>query len=133
MVIYLFCVPVVLEDDGGATACAVNTSCLALVDSGFPMKCLFAAVTSAVLNDGKENISIVAVDPDSVRLRRAADVEACVTFVFESRNKDILATHVTGKCTEEKFQECLSASKTASDKIFHFYREVVERKFSKDD
>ena len=97
------------------------------------MKCLFAGVTCAVLTDGKETKSIVAVDPDTVRLRRAFDVEACVTFVFESRNKDILATHVTGKCSEEKFQECLSAAKTASDKIFQFYREVVERKFSKDD
>ena len=103
----MFCT-LVLEDDGGATACAVNTSCLALVDSGFPMKCLFAGVTCAVLTDGQETKSVVAVDPDTVRLRRAFDVEACVTFVFESRNKDILATHVTGKCSEEKFQECLS-------------------------
>ncbi len=47
-----------LEDDGGLWACLVNSACLALVDSGISMKCLFAAVTVAVTND-----DAVFVDP----------------------------------------------------------------------
>ena len=96
------------------------------------MKYVFAGVTCAVLKDDKANKPLIALDPDSVRLRRAAEVEASVTFVFESRNKDILASHVTGKCSEEIFQECLSTSKNASDTIFQFYRGIVEKKFSKE-
>ena len=123
----------VLEDDGGSAACAVNTACLSLVDSGFPMKCLFAGVTCTILKEDEDENSVITLDPDSARLRQAIGVEATVVFVFESRNKDILASHVTGKCSEEKFQQCLSLAKKASDKIFEFYRTVVQRKFSKED
>ena len=75
---------------------------------------------------------MIALDPDFVRLRRAKTVEAVVTLVFESRNKDILASHINGKCSEEIFHECLSNAKNASDKIFQFYRDVVQKKFSKE-
>ena len=102
------------------------------MDSGFPMKYVFAGVTCVVLKEDKGNKSMIVLDPDSVRLRRAGEIEASVTFVFESRNKDILASHVTGKCSEQVFHECLNVSKDASDKIFQFYREVVEKKFSKE-
>ena len=43
----------VLEDDGGLLACLVNSACLALVDSGIAMRCLFAAVSVAVTSEGK--------------------------------------------------------------------------------
>jgi ribonuclease PH len=36
----------------------VNSACLALIDSGISMRCLFAAVNVAVTNDGE-----VIVDP----------------------------------------------------------------------
>ena len=122
---------VVLEDDGGNVACAVNTACLALIDSGFSMKYVFAGLTCAVIKDDKDKSHII-LDADSVTMRKASDIVAQVTFVFESRKKDILASHVTGKCTEEVFQECLRIAKNASDKIFQFYREVVQKKFSKE-
>ena len=97
------------------------------------MKCLFAGVTCTILKEDEDENSVITLDPDSARLRQAIGVEATVVFVFESRNKDILASHVTGKCSEEKFQQCLSLAKKASDKIFEFYRTVVQRKFSKED
>ena len=99
-----------------------------LIDSGFSMKCVFAGLTCAVIKDDK-NKSHIILDADSVTMRKASNIEAQVTFVFESRKKDILASHVTGKCTEEVFQECLRIAKNASDKIFQFYREVVQKKF----
>jgi ribonuclease PH len=44
-----------------------------------------------------------------------------------------LATHVeAGSCSEQKFQECLKSAQKASESIFKFYRETVERKFSKE-
>ena len=42
----------VLEDDGGLLSCLVNSACLALVDCGIAMRCLFAAVSVAVTNEG---------------------------------------------------------------------------------
>ena len=96
------------------------------------MKYVFAGITCAVIKEKQSSKTVIALDPGSVRLRRADSVEAVVTLVFESRNKDILASHISGKCSEEIFHECLSNAKSASDKIFRFYREVVEKKFSKE-
>ena len=120
----------VLEDEGGHISCAVNAVCLALIDAGFPMKYVFAGITCSVIKDKEK--TVIALDPDFVRLRRADKIEATVTFVFESRKKDILASHITGKCSEEIYHECLTTSKNASDKVFQFYRDVIEKKFSKE-
>ena len=61
----------VFEDDGGVLACSVNTTCLALIDSGFAMKNLFAGVTLAVTSSGH-----ILLDPDAARLRKNAPVDA---------------------------------------------------------
>merc|ERR1719347_2516537 len=79
------------------------------------MKYVFAGITCSVIKDKEK--TVIALDPDFVRLRRADKIEATVTFVFESRKKDILASHITGKCSEEIYHECLTSSKNASDKI----------------
>ena len=73
----------------------------------------------------------MVLDPDSARLRRASP-DAVLTFAFESRNGDVIATHMQGHCPEVKFQEALSVAKTASQSIFDFYRSVVTKKFSKE-
>ena len=96
------------------------------------MKYVFAGITVAVLKEDQNDKLVIDLDPDSVRLRRANTVEAVLTFVFESRDKGILASHINGKCSEEIFHECLSNAKSASDKIFQFYRDVVEKKYSKE-
>ena len=55
-----------------------------------------------------------------------------ITFVFESRNREIIATHMEhGKINEAKFQECLGTAEKASSNMFESYREVVKKKFSK--
>jgi exosome complex component RRP46 len=121
-----------LEEDEGITAASVNSVCLALADSGISMTCLFAAVTVAVIKDTEMDQAKIVIDPDAKRLRKA--FEACVlVFAFESRNKDVLATHIqSGKCSEAKFQECLGTARKASSAIFDFYREVIKKKFSKE-
>ena len=52
----------VLEDDGGLWSCLVNSTCLALLDSGISMKCLFAAVTVAVNDVGE-----IIIDPSEIQ------------------------------------------------------------------
>jgi len=112
-----------LEDDGGELAACANAACLALVDAGVAMRFLFASVTAAVIGNK------VVLDAGK---REAAKADAVITFVFESTKKDILASHVEGRCSEAKFQECLGAASAAVDKVFDFYRECVRRKFSKE-
>merc|ERR1712150_83974 len=118
----------VLEDDGSLLSCAINCTCLALIDAGFAMKNLFASVTCAILSGDEKT---VILDPDSAKLRKNSP-EAVITFAFESRNYDVIAVHVDGKCSEPKFQEALSASKDACKSVFEFYRNVVTKKFAKE-
>ena len=67
----------VFEDDGGVVACSVNTTCLALIDSGFAMKNLFAGVTLAVTSSGH-----ILLDPDAARLRKNAPIDAGMVTVL---------------------------------------------------
>jgi len=124
----------VLEDDAGLLSCAVNATCLALIDAGFAMKSLFAGVTCAVVSGGGGEEKIggrILLDPDSAKLRKNK-VEAVIDFAFESRNLEVMSVRVEGKCSEAKFQEALSASKNASKAVFDFYREAVTKKFAKE-
>ena len=54
-----------------------------------------------------------------------------VVFVYESRTRSVLSTHSEGLLSQQKFQECLTATQAAVDKIFQFYRVVIQKKFSK--
>ncbi len=112
-----------LDDAGGELACCVNAACMALLDAAIPMRALFAAVAVSVTGD------VVKVDPDK---KESLNSDAVITVVFESANLDILATHVEGRCSETKFQECLSAAKQATKAVFKLYKESFTKKFSKD-
>ena len=123
----------VLEQDEGVTAASINASCLALADSGIAMSSLFAAITIAVIKDSESSEeSRIVLDPCSKTLRKAA--EKCVlVYVFESRQMNVIATHVQmGKCSEAKFQECLGMARKATSALFDFYREIIKKKFSKE-
>ena len=41
-------------------SCAINAACMAMVDAGFPMKCLVCAVTCAMNESGE-----IQLDPTS--------------------------------------------------------------------
>lgn len=113
-----------LEDFGGQMACSVNAACLALMDASVSMKHLFAAVSCCV-----DEAGLVTLDPTKKQSRQSV---AQVTFVFESRNKDLLSTHMEGRCSEENYKKCLLACREATDSIFQFYRESIKKKFSKE-
>jgi len=112
------------DDDGGETAAAVNAACLALVDCGLPMKCLFADVTVAM--DGK---GAYDVDPP---LARAIKAKALLTFVFKSRADKLLSFHLSGRCSESQMQQAFTVAKDSSQHVFQFYLECLTKKFSKD-
>ena len=116
----------VLEQDEGVTVACINAACLALADSGVAMSRMFAAVSIAVID------SKIVLDPTAKMIRKAG--ESClITFVFESRNREVIATHMEhGKCSEAKFQECMGTARKASANMFEFYREVIKKKFSKE-
>ena len=113
-----------MQDSGGLVSAAVNAACLSLLDACVPMKFLVAAVACTVSRDGS-----VLLDPSSRQLRSSA---ASLVFVFESRTRSVVSTHSEGLVTQEKLQECLTVSRTAVEKVFQFYRQVVARKFSKE-
>jgi hypothetical protein len=46
--------------------------------------------------------------------------------VFDSIKKSIVASHTTGRFSQTQYQECVLKCKNVSDKIFHFYREVMK-------
>ena len=122
----------VLEQDSGVVATCINAACLALADSGVAMSRLFSAVSIGLIKDSSNDDSKIVIDPTAKMIRKAE--ESCLmTFVFESRNREVIATHMEhGKINEAKFQECLGTARKASSNMFEFYREVVKKKFSKE-
>ncbi|TRY79335.1 hypothetical protein TCAL_06602 [Tigriopus californicus] len=113
-----------LDMDGGELAAAVNATCLALMDCSISMRCLFASVEVTRTEDG-----IILLDPSQ---KQATKAVAKATFVFESVNQDVLASHLEGRWSEKAFQAGLQAALDGSKAIFQFYRETVKRKFSKE-
>ncbi|GFG28351.1 hypothetical protein Cfor_09096, partial [Coptotermes formosanus] len=107
-----------MQDSGGLLACAVNSACLALMNSGIAMKFLVAAVSCMIDHEDK-----TLIDPDTKQLKGS---KATLTFVFDSINKSIVASHTTGRFNQTQYQECVLRCKNVSDKIFSFYRDIIK-------
>jgi exosome complex component RRP46 len=104
-------------------ACAINAAFLAILNSGLDLKYSIAAVHCVIDNDDQ-----VILDPDHKVSREASGY---LTFVFESVNKNTVATHTDGRFTVGQYNDALLLARTASDGIFNFYREIV-KKFAKE-
>ena len=122
----------ILEQDEGMISTSVNAACIALADCGIAMNFLFAAITVGVIKDSSDGDWRIVIDPTSKVIRKA-DESCLIVFVFDSRNRDIIASHIqSGKCSEAKFQESLGMARKASASMFDFYRDVIRKKFSKE-
>ncbi|KAJ7379942.1 Exosome component 5 [Desmophyllum pertusum] len=97
---------------------------MAMVDAGFPMKCLVCAV-SCVLGESGD----IQLDPT---LEQEKSASAVMTFAFDSINKNVMTSSTTGSFTLPEYDKCLEACRTAAAKLFDFFRLSVERKLSKD-
>lgn len=113
-----------VQDSGSLLACAINAACMAMIDAGFPMKCLVCAVSCALNESGD-----IQLDPSLEKEKSAC---AVMTFAFDSANKNVMTSSTTGSFTVQEYDRCLEACRSAATKLFDFFRLSVERKLSKD-
>lgn len=112
-----------LQNDGSLLACCLNSVCLALLDAGIEMKTTVASVNCAVDSAGN-----VALDPTK---EIEEDAEALLTFAFDAKEKSIVGIHTSGNFTLEQYESCFSVAQKASDEIFSFFRNSVDKRYSK--
>lgn len=86
------------------------------------MKWLVAAVHSVITPDGD-----LVMDPNQTQCEEA---QASLTFVYDSVDKNIVASYTTGKFTVGQYNDALEQCRDASEVVFKFYRDAV-RKFTK--
>ncbi|XP_068731296.1 exosome complex component RRP46-like isoform X1 [Montipora capricornis] len=114
----------VVQNCGSLLSCAINAACMAMVDAGFPMKCLVCAVTCSMTESGD-----IHLDPT---LEQEKCASAVMTFAFDSVNKNVMTSSTTGSFTFQQYDKCLEACRATAIKLFDFFRMSVERKLSKD-
>ncbi|EDO43013.1 predicted protein [Nematostella vectensis] len=113
----------VVQNSGSLLSCAVNAACLAMMDAGFPMRCMMCGITCAITEQDE-----LVLDPTLEQERKAT---AVLTFVFDSVNQNLLTSSTKGSFDVDQYNKCLAASKAAMGNILAFYRQSVERKLSK--
>uniref|UniRef100_UPI00358FF2B9 exosome complex component RRP46 isoform X2 n=1 Tax=Myxine glutinosa TaxID=7769 RepID=UPI00358FF2B9 len=57
--------------------------------------------------------------------------QALMTFVLDSKDKRILASHTKGSFLSSELQKCIAVSQTAADKLFEIYKHAITRRYSK--
>ena len=109
-----------LHNDGSLLACCVNAVCSALLDACVPMIFPFAAVACSIDPDGQ-----LTLDPN--KKSELASVSSA-TFVFDSKEQNVLTASAAGNMTNEQFQTCIAACRQASKSIFTLYRESYAKR-----
>ncbi|KAM9737105.1 exosome complex component RRP46-like [Dama dama] len=113
----------VISDAGSLLACCLNAACMALVDAGVPMRALFCGVTCALDSDGT-----LMLDPTA---KQEKEARAVLTFALDSVERKLLMSTTKGLYSDAELQQCLAAAQTASTHVFRFYRESLQRRYSK--
>ncbi|XP_003968627.1 exosome complex component RRP46 [Takifugu rubripes] len=113
----------VLHDDGSLLSCFLNAACMALMDAGLPMSCLFCGVTCAIAVDGE-----IITDPTAAQEK---ECRALLTFAIDSKKCRVMMSSTKGSFSVQELQQCIAISQKASEKIFQFYRDSVQRRYSK--
>lgn len=112
-----------IQDSGSFLAACINSCCLALLDASVSMKCTMAAVNCCIDTNNE-----IILDPTKHQEEVA---KSTLTFVFDSKDRNIVSILAEGKYTREQFQKCLVVCKEASESVFSFYRDSIKRKLSK--
>ncbi|XP_017358435.1 exosome complex component RRP46 isoform X10 [Cebus imitator] len=113
----------VVSDAGSLLACCLNAACMALVDAGVPMRALFCGVTCALDSDGT-----LVLDPTS---KQEKEARAVLTFAVDNVERKLLMSSTKGLFSDAELQQCLAATQAASQHVFRFYRESLQRRYSK--
>lgn len=114
----------VVHDDGSLVSCLLNAACMALMDAGLPMRCLFCGVTCAINSDNQ-----IITDPSAAQEKES---RAILTFAIDSTDHKVIMSSTQGSFSVKELQQCIAVSQKASEKIFQFYRDSVQRRYSKD-
>lgn len=112
-----------VHDDGSLLACFLNAACMALMDAGLPMSCLFCGVTCAIDSEGQ-----ITTDPTAAQEKES---RALMTFAIDSKEHKVMMSSTKGSFSVHELQQCIAVSQKASEKIFQFYRDSVKRRYSK--
>ncbi|XP_068440225.1 exosome complex component RRP46 [Clinocottus analis] len=112
-----------IHDDGSVLSCILNAACMALMDAGLPMSCLFCGVTCAIDADGQ-----IITDPTAVQEKES---RAVMTFAIDGTKHRVMMSSTKGSFSVNELQQCIAVSQKASEKIFQFYRDSVSRRYSK--
>ncbi|XP_062408477.1 exosome complex component RRP46 [Sardina pilchardus] len=112
-----------IHDDGSLLACCLNAACMALMDAGLPMSCLFCGITCVINMDGQ-----IIIDPT---LQQEKETRALMTFAIDSIDKRVMMSSTKGSISVQELQEAIALSQRASERIFQFYRSSVCRRYSK--
>lgn len=115
-----------IEDAEGLLATSINASCLALLDAGVSMKFLVAAVACVIRSDGS-----VCLNSEPQREQTEIEVVASLTFVFSEKDSNIICVSSKGKFSVDHYEYSLRLCREASNRVFRYYREALEKKFLK--
>ncbi|XP_034774348.2 exosome complex component RRP46 [Acipenser ruthenus] len=112
-----------VHDDGALLACCLNAACMALMDAGLPMHCLFCGVCCAIDQQGT-----IKLDPTA---REEKESRAVMTFALDSTDCRVMMSSTKGSYTAAELQQCIAVCQRASESIFQFYRDSVSRRYCK--
>lgn len=137
-----------IENGGSQLACAINCTCLALLDANIPLKYTFAAVNCALMKssspaEDKLESNYGVTDPQSddyesnVNLvffptcKQEAESLLTITFVFDSVNQDLLLiNNQNGRFNRDLFNYLLVNSRRyATRNLFPFFQEKLSKKY----
>lgn len=113
-----------LQNTGSLLASSLNCLCFALLDSGFPLKYLLAAVSAVMTAEGQIVVNATNEETESA--------VAVFTIVFESVTNKVVSTECDGTFTLSQLQSVIALCEQTSTKIFEFYRNSIEKRFEKD-
>ncbi|CAH0551281.1 unnamed protein product [Brassicogethes aeneus] len=105
-----------MQNSGELISCAINAACLACLDSGIDMKCMFAAVSCFL----GENNQLSLVPPVNRK-----EIKATFVFVFDNICGKIIASHTDGKFSESLYEEALYICMNESKNIFSFFKKSL--------
>ncbi|XP_073985124.1 exosome complex component Rrp46 [Rhodnius prolixus] len=108
-----------LQSGGSVLPCAINASCLALINSGIDMQHMIAAASCVIDKDGH-----FYVHPDRQQTKNACKL---VTASFESVNQNIITLTTEGPFTEIEFEQAVKICREAAIKVFDYYKDLVKQ------
>lgn len=120
-----------MDDHGGILACAVNSICLALINSGLEMKFQIAAIYCSLDNDNNllldPHLNATSTHNRNSNKSKSSQFKASFTFVFDNCQKNVIGVITDGKFALQHYNSALALCREASDKVFDFYKEIIKK------